>query len=174
VNQSILKADQLYTWSDTYAPPAAQTNFCRVASTPPTATAPPAAPRSSFAGLSHRALQALRQAGMQVRRHLPVVLVRRQKLQAPSGRFEAAVAVAIKVVTCHTAAQPERKLNCLLLLINLATADPLTLRVGSAHGDRAALAVSRHNNPTTGDNLTAFHDIESQNILGDYSVRPRI
>ncbi len=51
MNQSILEADQLYTWSDTYAPPVAQTNFCRVASTTPTATAPPAAPRSSFAGL---------------------------------------------------------------------------------------------------------------------------
>ena len=83
MNQSILEADQLYTWSDTYAPPVAQTNFCRLASTPPTATAPPAAPRSSFAGLSHRALQTLRQAGMQVRsrsRSWPQVLPLGQSL----------------------------------------------------------------------------------------------
>jgi hypothetical protein len=67
MHRSRLKADQLYTWSDTYALPTAQTDFCRVASTPPTAIASPAAPRSSFAGLAHRALQAMRQAGMQVR-----------------------------------------------------------------------------------------------------------
>jgi hypothetical protein len=60
--------------------------------------------------------------------------------------------------------------RCLLLLIDLATADPVTLCVGPAHGDRAALAVSRDNNPATGDNLTAFHHIESQNMLVDYSV----
>jgi len=83
VNQSILEADQLYTWSDTHALPTAQTNFCRLASTPPTVTAPPATPRSSFAGLPHRALQALRQAGMQVRswsRSWPQVLPLGQSL----------------------------------------------------------------------------------------------
>ena len=88
MNQSILEADQLYTWSDTYAPPVAQTNFCRVASTPPTAIAPPAAPRSSFAGLPHRALQALRQAGMQVRprpRSWPQVLPLGQSLWPPTA-----------------------------------------------------------------------------------------
>jgi len=66
-NRSGLQADQLCTWSDTHALPTAQTDFCRVASAPPTAIAPPATPRSSFAGLSHRALQAMRQAGMQMR-----------------------------------------------------------------------------------------------------------
>ena len=66
-NRSGLQADQLCTWSDTHALPTAQTDFCRVASAPPTAIAPPATPRSSFAGLPHRALQAMRQAGMQVR-----------------------------------------------------------------------------------------------------------
>ncbi len=66
-NRSGLQADQLCTWSDTHALPTAQTDFCRVASAPPTAIAPPATPRSSFAGLSHRALQAVRQAGMQMR-----------------------------------------------------------------------------------------------------------
>ena len=67
MHRSRLEADQLYTWSDTYALPTAQTDFRRVASTPPTALAPPATPRSSFAGFPHRALQAMRQAGMQVR-----------------------------------------------------------------------------------------------------------
>jgi hypothetical protein len=61
-----LQADQLYTWSDNYAHPIAQTDVCRFASTTPTAIAPPATPRSSLAGLPHRALQTLRQAGMQV------------------------------------------------------------------------------------------------------------
>jgi hypothetical protein len=67
MHRSRLEADQLYTWSDNYAPSTAQTDFCRVASTTPTAIASPATPRSSFAGLAHRALQAMRQAGMQVR-----------------------------------------------------------------------------------------------------------
>lgn len=83
MNRTVLQADQLYTWPDTYALPTAQTDFCRIASTPPTATVPPAAPRSSFAGLSHRALQALRQAGMQVRswsRSWPQVLPLGQSL----------------------------------------------------------------------------------------------
>ena len=67
MNPSILEADQLYKWSDNYAHPIAQTDVCRFASTTPTAIAPPAASRSSFAGLPHRALQTMRQAGMQVR-----------------------------------------------------------------------------------------------------------
>jgi hypothetical protein len=67
VNPSVLEADQLYTWSDNYAHPIAQTDVCRFASTTPAAIAPPATPRSPFAGLPHRALQTMRQAGMQVR-----------------------------------------------------------------------------------------------------------
>jgi hypothetical protein len=83
MNRSELEADQLYTWSDSHALPTAQTDFCRVASTPPTAIAPPATPRSSFAGLPHRALQTLRQAGMPVRprpRSWPQVLPLGQSL----------------------------------------------------------------------------------------------
>jgi len=83
VNRTVLQADQLYTWPDTHALPTAQTNFCRVASTPPTALAPPATPRSSFARLPHRALQTMRQAGMQVRprpRSWPQVLPLGQSL----------------------------------------------------------------------------------------------
>ena len=83
MNRTALQADQLYTWPDTHALPTAQTNFCRVASTPPTALAPPATPRSSFARLPHRALQTMRQAGMQVRsrsRSWPQVLPLGQSL----------------------------------------------------------------------------------------------
>lgn len=83
MNRTVLQADQLYTWPDTHAFPTAPTDFCGVASTPPTATAPPATPRSSFAGLPNRALQALRQAGMQVRsrsRSWPQVLPLGQSL----------------------------------------------------------------------------------------------
>lgn len=67
MNQTGLQADQLDTWSVTHGIPTAQTNFCRLASTPPTAIAPPATPRSSLARFAHRALQTLWQAGMQVR-----------------------------------------------------------------------------------------------------------
>jgi hypothetical protein len=83
VNRTVLQADQLYTWPDTHALPTAQTNFCRVASTPPSAIAPPATPRSSLAGFAHRALQTLWQAGMQVRprsRSWPQVLSLGQSL----------------------------------------------------------------------------------------------
>ncbi len=83
MNRTALQADQLYTWPDTHALPTAQTNLCRLASTTPTAFAPPATPRSSFAGFPHRALQALRQARMQVRprpRSWPQVLPLGQSL----------------------------------------------------------------------------------------------
>jgi hypothetical protein len=83
VNRFALEADQLYTWPDIHALPTAQTYFCRVASTTPTAIAPPATPRSSFAGLPHRALQAMRQTRMQVRprpRSWPQVLPLGQSL----------------------------------------------------------------------------------------------
>jgi hypothetical protein len=66
VDPPILEADHSYTWSDNYAHPIAQTDVCRFASTTSTAIAPPATPRSSFAGLPHRALQTMRQARMQV------------------------------------------------------------------------------------------------------------
>jgi hypothetical protein len=63
---SRLEADQLYTWSDTYAAPVPQTILARFAKTSPTAPAPAATARSLAAWLTHRALQALRQARMQV------------------------------------------------------------------------------------------------------------
>jgi hypothetical protein len=67
VNRAALQADQLDTWSDTDAHQNAQTVFhCRTTTTAPTAIAPAATTRSSVAGLAHRALQTLRQAGMQV------------------------------------------------------------------------------------------------------------
>lgn len=61
-----LKADQLNTWSEIYAPRITPTApFC-LAKAPPTAVAA-AAPAASFATrLTHRALQTLRQARMQV------------------------------------------------------------------------------------------------------------
>src|SRR6478609_9087428 len=61
---SAIQSDQLYTWSDENPEPA----HCRIAKTPqrssaPTASAPVDPPR-----FSHRALQTMRQAGMQMRR----------------------------------------------------------------------------------------------------------
>ena len=60
-------ADQLYTWTDTHALQAAQTDFCCFAPTPPSATAPVPAARLSASWFSHRALQSLWQAGLQMR-----------------------------------------------------------------------------------------------------------
>jgi hypothetical protein len=67
MNRLGLLADQLYIWSDTHAPSTAQTAFCGFAPTSPTTAAPAATPRSSVARFPHRALQTLRQAGMQMR-----------------------------------------------------------------------------------------------------------
>ena len=82
MNRRGLQADQLYTWSDTHASQTASTLFCRrFASTTPTASASVTPARPSVAGFPHRALQTLRQAGMQMRprpRSWPQVLPRWQ------------------------------------------------------------------------------------------------
>ena len=62
-----LQADQLYTWSDNYAPHIAQTGFVCFAKAKAAAVTPVAATRSSAARFTHRALQAVWQAGMQMR-----------------------------------------------------------------------------------------------------------
>jgi len=84
VNRRGLQADQLYTWSDTHASQTASTLFCRrFASTTSTASAPVTPARPSVAGFPHRALQTLRQAGMQMRprpRSWPQVLPLSQSL----------------------------------------------------------------------------------------------
>ena len=60
-------ADHLYTWSDNHALQAAQMDFCCPASATPPTTAPDAAARSFASWFSHRALQTLWQAGVQMR-----------------------------------------------------------------------------------------------------------
>src|SRR6266436_5077233 len=83
MNRLGLLADQLYIWSDAYALSTAQTVFCCFAPAAATATAPAATPRSSVARFPHRALQTLRQAGMQMRprpRSRPQVLPLGQSL----------------------------------------------------------------------------------------------
>lgn len=84
MNRPVLQADQLYTWSDTHASQTASTLFCRrFASTSPTASTPVTPARLSVAGFPHRALQTLRQAGMQMRprpRSWPQVLPLSQSL----------------------------------------------------------------------------------------------
>ncbi len=75
------QADQLYTWSDNYAPHIAQTDFVRLAKAKAAAVTPVAATRSSAARFTHRALQAVWQAGMQMRprsRSWPQVLPLRE------------------------------------------------------------------------------------------------
>src|ERR1700674_572615 len=59
-----IQSDQLYTWSDKNA----ETVDRRLAQTPPGASAPTASTQGHPAWLSHRALQTLWQAGMQMRR----------------------------------------------------------------------------------------------------------
>jgi hypothetical protein len=84
VNRRVLQADQLYTWSEKHAPQTASTLFCRrFASTSPTASTPVTPARPFVAGFPHRALQTLRQAGMQMRprpRSWPQVLPLSQSL----------------------------------------------------------------------------------------------
>ena len=83
MNQLGLIADHLYTWSDNHTHSPAPTVFCCFAPTSPAAPAPAAAARSSVARFPHRALQTLRQAGMQMRprpRSRPQVLPLAQSL----------------------------------------------------------------------------------------------
>src|SRR5947208_16735974 len=58
-----LVSDQYYTWSDENT----EADHRRLAKAPPSAPAPIAPAQSRPAGLPHRALQALRQARMQMR-----------------------------------------------------------------------------------------------------------
>ena len=81
-------ADQLYTWPDNYALPAAQTAFCCFAPTPPPAIAPDAPARLPAPRFSHRALQTLWQTRLQMRsrpRSRPKVLPLSQSLRATSA-----------------------------------------------------------------------------------------
>src|SRR5215471_4725378 len=59
-----LESDQLYTWSDENPGPA----HCRIAKTPQCSSAPAASTPSGPPRLAHRALQKMRQTGMQMRR----------------------------------------------------------------------------------------------------------
>lgn len=81
-------ADQLYTWTDDYAHPAAQTDFCCSASAPTTAPAADAAARSPASWFSHRALQTLWQTRLQMRsrpRPRPQVLPLGQSLRTAAA-----------------------------------------------------------------------------------------
>ena len=60
-------ADQLYTCTDNHALQCAQTDFCCSAQAPKAAIAANTTARSTPSWLSHRALQTLRQTGLQVR-----------------------------------------------------------------------------------------------------------
>src|SRR5206468_9707247 len=64
MNWNVLKSDHLYTWSDEYS----ETNRARFTKTPQASPAPIAPTPSAPARLPHRALQAMWQAGMQMRR----------------------------------------------------------------------------------------------------------
>src|SRR6266446_4995153 len=62
-----LLPDQLNTWSDTYAPQTAQAALVRFAKASAATSTPAATPRSLAPRFPHRAIQALRQVGMQMR-----------------------------------------------------------------------------------------------------------
>jgi hypothetical protein len=67
MRSSVLLPDQLNTWSDTYAPQPAQAALVRFAKASAATVAPAATSRSLAPRFPHRAIQALRQAGMQMR-----------------------------------------------------------------------------------------------------------
>ena len=90
MNLSVLQADQLYTWSDNRATQITEAALVRFAKAPTTAVAPVAPTRAFAARLAHRALQTLRQAGMQMRprsRSWPQILPLRElfRPQAADG-----------------------------------------------------------------------------------------
>src|SRR5215469_17105048 len=81
-------ADQLYTCTDDHALQAAQTDACCSAPAPTPATAADATARSSATWFPHRALQALWQAGLQMRSRpwsWPKVLSLGQSLRATAA-----------------------------------------------------------------------------------------
>jgi len=61
---TVVQSDQLYTWSDENPEPA----HCHIAETPQRSPAPIASAPCDPPRFSHRALQTMRQAGMQMRR----------------------------------------------------------------------------------------------------------
>jgi hypothetical protein len=67
MRSSELLTDQLNTWSDTYAPQTAQAALVRFAKASAETVAPAATSRSLASRFPYRAIQALRQAGMQMR-----------------------------------------------------------------------------------------------------------
>jgi hypothetical protein len=64
VSLIVLLSDQLFAWSDGYS----ERTRCRTTKAPQRSCAPTPAPEIDLARLPHRALQTVRQAGMQVRR----------------------------------------------------------------------------------------------------------
>ena len=81
-------ADQLYTCTDDHALPTAQTGFCCFASAPTSAASAAASARSSTPWFSHRALQTLWQARLQMRsrpRPRPKILSLGQSLRATTA-----------------------------------------------------------------------------------------
>src|SRR5215510_15709539 len=60
----VVESDQLYAWSDENSEP----HHCRIAETPRRTPAPTSSAPGHPSRLSHRALQTMRQTGMQVRR----------------------------------------------------------------------------------------------------------
>lgn len=81
-------ADQLYTCPDDYALPAAQTDYCCFAPAPTPADPAAATARSSTPWFSHRALQTLWQARLQMRsrpRSWPKILSLGQSLRATTA-----------------------------------------------------------------------------------------
>jgi hypothetical protein len=62
----------------------------------------------------------------------------------------------------------------LLLVVHRGALHLCALRIGSTRGNRAALAVGRHDNATTNGDLTVFLDLERQRMVVDLRERPRV
>ena len=64
--------------------------------------------------------------------------------------------------------------NNSLLVVHCSAGEFLALRIGSARGNRAALAVGRHDNATASGDLAAFLNVERQRMVVNFRVRPRV
>src|SRR5713226_10549536 len=62
----------------------------------------------------------------------------------------------------------------LLFVVHRSAGELLALRIGSGEGDRAGLAVSRHDCTTANGSLVALLVGERQRLIVDFLVGPRI
>jgi len=145
----LVQSDQSYTWSDKSAEQA----HSRIAQTPRSSSAPTAPAQGDPAWLAHRALQALRQAGMQMRRGSrpwPQVLSIGEPLRLTSANgLRAAGAIRTGRRFCRQLPPSPRDLRGDLRDQSRTAAPPGGALITSRH-ERGTLSPSRLNRCGTG------------------------